>query len=150
MLRYEAACKWNCQQIIVVMYIAFPKKCVVISRVKNIWFKLKINLTILWPGSKRCARCSEITQERRTTLCQSWASILSCWPGIGTAMINCLFIERGTVTHHWFAAGSMLQMAGHHWFSIGLESPVYCSYWITSRQTGLIDTLNATRFLIST
>ena len=52
---------------------------------------------------------------------------MSCWPGIGKAMINCLFIERGAVTHYWLAAGSTAQMAGHQWFSIGLESPVYCS-----------------------
>ena len=31
-----------------------------------------------------------------------------------TAMINCLFIERGTATHYWFAAGSMSQMVGYH------------------------------------
>ena len=148
MVCYEAVCKLNCQQIIVIYINILPskKKCVVISRVKNICFERKINLTILWPGSKRCARRSKITRERITTLCQSWASIVSCWPGIGTAMINCLFIKRGPLTHYWFVAGLTSQMASHHWFSIGLESPVYCSNRVTSRQTGLIDTLNATRF----
>ena len=76
--------------------------------------KNKFDYSLLWPGSGTCARRSKTTQERRTTLRQSWASIVSSLPGIGTTMINCLFIEPGTVNHRWFVAGSTSQMAGHH------------------------------------
>ena len=73
---------------------------------------------------------------------------MSCWPGIATAMINCLFIELGTVTHCWFAAGSTSQIAATIDSALGwsLLFTAVIKIRVTSRQTVLIDTLNATRF----
>ena len=151
MVRYEAVCELKCQQIIVIYwYIAFQKNTV-ISRVKYICFKGKINLTMLWPGSKRCAHRSKITQERRATRCQSWASVVSCSASIGTAMVKCLFIEP-LHSAWWTTVGLLLArrrrlrasivsaLSWHLLFTAVIE----CGFATcpTSRQTGLINTLN--------